>query len=654
MVTFPTAASSAISRRTSAIRGRRIHALAWIAVLATAPFLVSCSGTSGGASDPADPPAAPATVSVAGPSGRVAAGATAHFVATVTNAASTNVNWEVNGIPGGNSTAGTIGASGLYTAPASVPSPATVSVTAVLVTDATKTGSATITVVSAAQNNGGVFAWRNDSMLSGVNSAETLLTPATVSGGTFGKLFACPVDGEVYAQPLYMANLSIPTMGLHNVVFVATENDSVYAFDADATVCQTLWQTSFLTGGATPVPSGDTGSGAISPEIGITGTPAIDPVGETLFVVSKTKLNGGYVQQLHALDLFFGGEKSGGPVAIQATVKGTGDGNNNGGQVPFDPLHENQNGGLLLSGGLVYVVFGGYGNTDPFHGWAFAYNAATLGQVAVFNTTANGARGGIGPAGASPSADSSGNIFLASGNGSFDLNTPRTDYGETVARLGAQTLAVADFFTPFTQAYLNASTLDLGSSGILLLPNQTGSIPHMAMVGSQQGILYLLNRDNLGQYAPGGPDHVVDQLPVGTLAGAIFGTPALWTGTNTLYIAASGDSLKGFSFSGGVLTHSPSSQSSAIFGSPGASPAISSNGSASGIVWMVDTSGFGTTQPAVLHAYDATNLSKELYDSSVKSGDAAGDAVPFVVPTVFNGKVFVGTQTELSVYGLLP
>jgi hypothetical protein len=551
---------------------------------------------------------------------------------------------------------GTIGASGLYTAPASVPNPATVNVTAVLASDATISGSAPISVIATAsgiQSSSGVFSWRNDTMISGINSVETSLTPGTVSSGKFGKLFACAVDGQVYAQPLYMTNVSLPTLGVHNVVFVATENDSVFAFDADAAVCQTLWQTSFLVPGITAVPSGNIGSSAISPAVGITGTPVIDAKDVTLFVVSKTAQPTGYTQQLHALDLTTGLEKFGGPVTITASVPGTGDGTSNN-HITFDALHENQQAGLLLSGGLVYVAFGGYGGADPFHGWLFAYNSATLAQTTVFNTAPNGSRGGITQSGAAPSMDSSGNIYLASGNGTFDLNTPRSDYGETAMRLSTPGLAVADFFTPYTQAFLNASSFDLGSSGVLPLPDQTGAIPHLALIGSQQGVLYLLNRDNLGKYTPGGPDHVVDQIPPSLLAGAIFGTPAFWAGTNTVYIAASGDSLKAFPFSAGVLAHTPSSQSSAMFGTPGASPAITSNGPANGIVWMVDTSGFATGQPSVLHAYDATNLSRELYDSSVKAGDAAGAAAEFAVPTVFNGKVYVGTQTELSVYGLSP
>lgn len=355
----------------------------------------------------------------------MATGATAQFSVTVQNAADPTVTWEVNLIPGGNSNTGTITPSGLYQAPANQPNPPKVTVTAVLASNSAAYGSATITVIAAAPVNFGVFSWRNDSMLSGINSQETILTPATVSNAVvtqFGKLFACPVDGEVYAQPLYAANVSIPGAGLHNVVFVATENDSVFAFDADQSPCLTLWQTSFLNpaNGVTTVPacytaggvctdggtSNDVGSNDITPEIGITGTPVINPAAGIIYVVSKTKNNtvtgATYTQELHALDITTGNEEPFSPVVIRAVVAGDGAGTTGQNQVPFDPLHENQSSGLTLFGGNIYVAFGSHGDVDPFHGWLLAYNASTLAQVAVFNTTPNSSpsRGGISESGA--------------------------------------------------------------------------------------------------------------------------------------------------------------------------------------------------------------------------------------------------------------
>jgi hypothetical protein len=606
-------------------------------------------------------------VQVVAPAATVATGATAQFTVIVQNASNPAVNWEVDSVPGGNLNVGTIDPTGFYTAPLNVPSSPLITVSAVLAANAAESGSATITVTQAPTTPFGVYSWRNDSMLSGGNNQEIALTPATVAGGKFGELFSCPVDGAVYAQPLYVANLSIPGVGLHNVVFVATENDSVYAFDADANPCQTLWQTTFLINGAVPVPSAETGSSEIAPEIGITGTPVIDPSTNTLYVVSATQeppvTTPVYVYRLHALDITTGNEKFGGPMTIAATVPGDGDGSicNGSCSIPFVPLQQSQSAGLMLSSGRVYVLFGGYGNADPFHGWIFAYNAASLAQTAVFNTTPNGSRGGIWQGGAPPSVDSNGNIFVAAGNGKFDANSltaPNTDYAQTVLRLTTSAgLAVADSFTPSAQIVLSSDIppLDVGASGVLLLPAQAGSAahPNLAIVVGQQGTLCLVDRSNLGGYRKGanGGDNVVQTL---NFTAGTSTTPAYWVTNNSVsvYLAGAGDNLRAFQATGGVL--SSSAVSSATFGAPGASPVISSNGSSYGIVWALDASGAATGNPAVLHAYDATNLTSELYDSSVKSGDAAGPAVEFAVPTVARGKVYLGTQTELTVYGLAP
>ncbi len=628
------------------------------------PWLLSCGRTTGGsaANPPPQLPPPPATLSVSAPSDRVAISGTARFTVTVQNAPNPAVHWQVNGVSGGNAPVGTIDATGLYTAPAI---PRAVTVRAVLVTDNTKSASAPIEVVNIPQENFGVFSWRNDNMLSGVNSQETMLTPATVAAGQFGKLFSCPVDGHLYAQPLYVANLSIPEGGIHDVVFVATEHNSVYAFDADASPCQTLWHVSFIDPAlfVTAVPSGDVGSDDITPEIGITGTPVIDPVTLTLYVVAKTKENGTYVQRLHALDLLTGDEKLGGPVMIQGFSFGTGDGNDGMGHVLFDPLRENQRAGLLLTGGKIYVAFGGHGNTDPFHGWLLAYDSTALSPFAdmLFDTTPNGSRGGIGQSGAAPSTDDNGNIFFATGNGIFDVNgppvPPHNNYAQTLIRFDSDLGIITDFFTPFNQADLNAQSKDFGSSGVLLLPDQAGSVqhPHLAVIGSEEGVLYLVDRDNLGGHTPPpGPDDVVDKILPQALAGGIFGTPVYWEGRNTLYVVASGDRLKAFSLTNASLPEFADSLTTTTFPFPGVSPVISADGLNGGIVWVLDTSGFATPQPAVLHAYDATDLYIGLYASSQKSGDAAGPAVKFSVPTVANGKVYVGTQTELTVYGLQP
>jgi hypothetical protein len=645
--------------------------------------LISCAATAGG--DPPPPVAAPpaATVTVSAPATQVAAGGTVQFTANVLNASNPAVTWEVNSIPSGNLTVGTVTPQGLYLGPANPPKPPQVTVSAVLAADAAISGSAPITVVAAVPTFG-VLSWRNDTMLSGVDSQETILTPTSIHNSAqtvFGKVSACPVDGEIYAQPLYDPQVSLVAAGLHNVVFVATENDSVFAFDADASPCETLWKTSFLNPalGVATVPaclmmdgacvdggvSNDVGTNDITPEIGITGTPVINPANGILYVVSKTKestVNGPiYVQRLHALDITTGNEEPFSPVVIQALITGNGAGNNGQDQVPFDPLHENQSAALALSGTNVYVAFGSHGDVEPFHGWLLAYNVNTLAQVAVFNTTPNSSpsEGGISESGAAPSIDASGTIFGVTGQGVFDANNanaPNTEYAQTLLRLSVNSTAgsftVVDRFTPFNQSLLTADGENLGSSGALLLPNQSSGPAHLAVIGGVPGVLYLVNRDNLGGYTLGGPDKVLGKL---NLNGAIYSTPVFWQGS--LYTSATGQNLSAYPLSNGVLASVPSALSPETFTFPAPSPVISANGASNGILWVVDASGWGAdfaaATPAILRAYQATNLGDEIYNSSVNSADAAGLAVKFAVPTVANGKVYVGTQGELSVYGLL-
>jgi hypothetical protein len=476
------------------------------------------------------------------------------------------------------------------------------------------------------------------------------------------------VDGAIFAQPLYVANVAMANV-THNVVYVATEHDSVYAFDADANSCQILWQVSFINpaAGVTTVPATDiSGQTDIVPEIGITGTPVIDPPTATLYVVAKTKENGAYVQRLHALDLatgwvggIAGAEKSRGPATIRAVVSGTGDGSNSG-QISFDSmsLTENQRSALLLAQGNVYIAFDSYDDKDPFHGWLFAYDAANLQTApAVFNTTPNGSHGGIGESGAAPSSDSSGNVFVATSDGTFDSFS---DYAETLLKLqvnSAAAFAVADSFTPGNEALLNFTQKFFGSMGVLLLPDSLGTSahPNLATTGDEAGNLYVLDRGNLGGFNSAGPVQTL------SLSGPIFATPAYWASNNRVYLVAAGDNLRALSLTNGTLsspscTNSPSACSTDTFPFFGASPVISWDGSnaTTGIVWALDTSGYATSSPVILHAYDATNLATELYTSPSSANDplAAGPAAKFAVPTVANGRVYVGTQNELSVFGL--
>jgi hypothetical protein len=546
-------------------------------------------------------------------------------------------------------------------------------ITATSAADITQSASATIGVTELA----GVFTQRYDKERTGQNRQEFALTSDTVTGATFGKLFRCVVDAEVYAQPLYVANFAIGT-GTHNVVLVATQNDSVYAFDADASPCVQYWQKSFLGPGVTIVPPADTGeTGDINTIIGITGTPVIDPATGTLYVVAKTKettpecaVPPCYVQRLHALDVATGDEKFGGPVDISSaiTVPGSGDTGEatcpgTPGNVPFCPLRENQRPGLLLLNGKVYVAWGSHGDRIPYHGWVIGYDAADLTQAPVpFNTTPNGNFGGIWMSGAAPAADGLGNIYVITGNGTFDTTVPRTNYGDSFIKLTTPGLSVTGFFTPFNESFLSGRDFDVGSGGAIVLPDSAGSVAHPRLLigGDKQGILYVIDRDNMTGFNAGG-DQIVQEVTVigGTcvLCG-IFSTPAFWEGK--LYVVAVRDVLKQYTIADASLTPAlpaPSDRDRHEFGFPGATPAVSSTGAANGIVWALDTSNNGThnsvSGPAILFAYDATSLNK-LFSSPASGPGAAGNAVKFTVPTVANGKVYVGTQNELSVFGLLP
>jgi hypothetical protein len=569
------------------------------------------------------------------------------FTATVQNTGNTSTTWLVDGNVGGNSTVGTISPSGLYKPPSAA---GTHTITATSVADSTKSATAMVAVTDYA----GAFTGHNDIARTGQNLREFALTPTTLNQTQFGKAFSCAVDGYVYAQPLYVANLAIPAQGTHNVVFVATEHDSVFAFDADNTACLQLRMTSFANpnAGITTVPSSDVLTDDIVPEIGITGTPVIDAQSSTLYVVAKTKETGSYVQRLHALDIATGAEKFGGPLVIQASVPGTGDGST-GGNLPFDPLRQNQRAALLLVNGVVYIAFASHGDNDPYHGWVLGYDAATLQQVAVFNDTPNGFRGGIWQSGNGPAADSSGNVFVISGNGTFDADAGGVDFGDSFLKLKASSLALVDFFTPFNQAFLDPNDLDFGSSGPVLLPDQmVGAHPHLILSAGKDGNAYLVDRDNMGRFNATDNSQIVQSIAISP--NEIYGAPAFWK--NNIYFVAAQDVLKAFQLSGGLLSTTPTSQASTVFGFPGGTPTISANGSTNGIVWVLDNGAFTTPGPAVLHAYDATNVAVELWNSSQAANlrDQAGPAVKFTVPTVANGKVYVGGQGQLTVYGLLP
>ena len=503
----------------------------------------------------------------------------------------------------------------------------------------------------------GVLTHHNDNMRTGKNLNESVLTPANVNTTTFGLLFSVPDDGQIYAQPLYVAGLKIGGQA-HNTVFVATEHDSVYAFDAD-TPGPPLWQTSFINpaAGITTVPSADQFCLDIDPEIGITSTPVIDPNSGTLYVVAKTKeVVGGttnYVHRVHALDIATGAEKFGGPVVIQGEVQGTGDGSVNG-IVPFFPLQQIQRPALLLSNNAIYIASASLCDLGPYHGWVFAYDAQSLAQVGILNTTPNGGRGGIWQSGGGPAADANGNVFVMTGNGTFDGLSPQgsNDFGDSFLKLTPRALTFSDFFTPFDQADLEVADGDLGSGSPLLLPDQASGPPHLLVSAGKGGNIYLIDRDNMGKFNSSNNNQIVQYLP--GAVGPLFATPAYFQ--NTVYFVAANDVLRAFSLNGGQLGTSPASVGPTGFGYPGATPVISANGANNGIVWALQTNQFASNGPAVLHAYLAADVSTELYNSTQNpSGqDSPGPAVKFTAPTVINGKVFVGTQTQLAVFGLLP
>jgi uncharacterized protein (TIGR03437 family) len=488
-----------------------------------------------------------------------------------------------------------------------------------------------------------VLTYQYDNTRAGANRSEIVLTPVNVSSSTFGKLFSYPVDGLIYGQPLYLANVSIPGKGTHNVVYVATQHDSVYAFDAD-TNTPPLWTVNFLGAGATTVPNSDVGCSQIAPELGITSTPVIDPAGGTIYVVAMTKESGSYVHRLHALDLATGAEMGGSPVTIQASYPGTGEG---GTTLVFQPRSYKQRPGLLLLNGIVYLAWASHCDIGRYHGWLMAYDARTLEQVGVYNNTPNGNQGAFWHGGAAPAVDENGNIYLVAGNGTFDYATGGPDLGESYIKL-TPGLGVEDYFAPFNFATLNQRDLDVGSAGVALLGDEAGSAdhPHLMAGAGKEGRLYLLDRDNLGGWRNTVDDgQIVASSGAGAIGG-LFGNPSYFN--HTVYFCGSGDSLKAYSVWNAVLSSGPSSVSPNRFGSPGCLPTISSDGRDNAIVWVYDASN-------VLRAFDARNLANELWNSNQNGArDALGRYVKFTVPMVADGKVYAGTQNALVVYGLLP
>jgi outer membrane protein assembly factor BamB len=495
-----------------------------------------------------------------------------------------------------------------------------------------------------------VTTYKNDVSRTGQNVTESVLTLTNVNSTTFGLLRFLSTDGKVDAQPLYLSGLSLQG-ATHNVVFVATENDSVYAFDADSGA--KLWQATLLGSGESPSDSVG-GCSQITPQIGVTSTPVIDRAAGahgTLFVVAMSKSASlTYYQRLHALDVTTGAELLNGPVAITATYPVM------GGTMSFDPQQYAERAALLLMQGTVYISFTSHCDDPPYSGWVMAYNEGTLAQTAVFNAAPNS--GGAGPAiwmaGGGPAADSSGNVYLLTANGGFETTLDangfpsQADYGNSFLKLTAGSLIVADYFAMYNEVAESNADQDLGSGGILLLPDLTDSsntTRHLAVGAGKDGNLYVVSRDSMGKFSPAG-NNIWQELD-GALPGGIWSTPAYYN--QSLYYGPSGGALMAFTISSAKLT--AASVTSTSFTYPGTAPAVSANGSSNGIVWAHENS-----SPAVLHAYEASDLTHELYNSSQAANgrDQFGAGNKYIAPAIADGKVFVGAQNGVAIFGLLP
>ncbi len=522
-----------------------------------------------------------------------------------------------------------------------------------------------------------VSTWRYDLTHAGQNTNETLLTPSNVNGNSFGKLFSMRVDSTVYAQPLYVPGLTMSDGQVHNVLFVATENDSIYAFDADSNGganAKPIWQISLLTSaygagaGATAVDWHDSGSPDVAPTVGITGTPTINLATNTMYVVGSTKENGVYYSRLHAINIIHGTEQPNSPVNITASVAGTGNGSS-GGQLAFDPLWENQRTALNYYKGYVYFGYGAHGDDGPWHGWLFAYDATTLKQTAALCTTPNGVGAGIWAAGAGLPIDADGpggaaRMFLVTGNGTPNSPTFNTKngFGESIVGFDISNgnLTPIDSFTSFNFQTLNDHDWDQGSGGILMVPDNNGPNPHMLIQAGKEGRILVLNRDNLGGYVSGANTNALQEIPPiipGQDGGVIpqskgfWSTAAYWNGN--VYLWAENNVPMLFKLNDGVLSTQPDSKSSITSAFPDPSFSISSNGTENGIAWAVRADQFNTHGPAVLYAWDANDLTSTLYESDTNSKrDAAGAANKFSIPVVTNGKVYVAANGEVDVYGL--
>ena len=609
----------------------------------------------------------PAPVAVAPFETSITTTQTVQFTATINRVQSSAVTWYVDNVVGGNSTVGSISSAGLYTPP---PTAGAHVITAANNANLKQTATANVAVSAYT----GTLTHHNDTYRTGQNNNEPALTTGNVNKTQFGKLFSYPVDGQTYAEPLWVPNLTVNGQP-HNVVYVVTENNSVYAFDADNATLNpnALWHDNL----GTPVQATQVEVGQdLSPLVGATSTPVIDPVSGIIYVEARTyettppvgqcvipgQPASSFVHRLHALSLTTGAEMPGSPVIVCATIPGKGYDNVDG-TIYFNTMRQNQRPALLLLKGTVYLAFGALEDIDYYHGWILGYTynsgAGTFTQSYVFNNTPNGQKGGIWQAGGGLLADSSGNIYTSLGNGTFDANKGGVDYGVGFLKLNSS-LQLLDYFAPFNQYDLNLEIInsDLASAGPMLVPDETSSIPHLAIACGKAGTIYMMNRDALGEYNTT-DDNVVQALyqTVGTtnVPTGNWGTPAYFNGQ--IYVQGIEDPMRQYELSLSptpLLSANPMAVSQDIIGYPSPTPVISSNGTSNGIVWLVQSSNAPKSN-GVLRAYDATNIAHELYNSSLSgTRDKAGLDNKFATPTVANGKVYVPGSQELDVYGLLP
>jgi outer membrane protein assembly factor BamB len=523
----------------------------------------------------------------------------------------------------------------------------------------TNTGLAPVPTPTEPQSFTNVLTFHNDVARTGQNLTEKILTHAVVNSSSFGKLFSVPVDGKVDAQPLYVSELLLADQLRHSVVFAATENDSVYAFDAKTGAV--YWHVTLLLLGE--MPSDDRGCGQVTPEIGITATPVIDltagPHGTIYLLAMSKDAADHYHHRLHALDITTGQEEFNGPIEISASYPGVGDNSSNG-EVTFDAKQYKSRPGMLLLNGVVYTGWGSHCDFRPYTGWLIGYDRLTLKQAAVFNFAPNGSEAALWNSGAGITADvSTGEIFVAVSNGTFDttLNANgfpnQGDFGNAFVRLNVVNgrLNAQDYWTMSNTVTESAQDEDLGSGGVLLLPdltNPSGETVKLGTGAGKDGKLYVFNRANMGKFNSQNNSALYQELPA-ALGGTVFSTPAWFNGT--VYYGAVGDRIRAFTVKNALLSTQPASTTDNFFEYPGTTPAVSANGTSDPILWAVENA-----NPAVLHAYDATNLAHELYNSNQASSgrDQFGPGNKFIVPTIADGRVFVGTTNSVAVFGRMP